>query len=228
MILYKLTDPNLVTHKGFTYTPGQWTPTLSGEGNLCGPGWYHAYTHPGLALLLNPIHANYQPCRLWEAEGEIGRTDYGLKVGVRRLRLSHELMVPTLTSEQRVTFALYAALAVYRAPRFVNWAKDWLAGTDRTQEAAAWAAWATEEEARAAAARAARAARAAEAAARAAEEAAVWEEAAAWATEAAAAAWEEAEAARAGEAAAWAAQAAAGLVAWADAALIGITWERKS
>jgi hypothetical protein len=194
MILYKLTDPNLVTHRGFTYTPGQWTPTLSGEGNLCGPGWYHAYTHPGLALLLNPIHANYQPCRLWEAEGEIGRTDYGLKVGVRRLRLSHELMVPTLTSEQRVTFALYAALAVYRTPRFVNWAENWLAGTDRTQAAARAAAWAAEA-----------------AAARAAALAPVW------AAEAAA------------RAAAWAAEAAAtDLVAWADAALIGITWERKS
>jgi hypothetical protein len=218
MILYKLTDRNLVTHKGFTYTPGVWTPEVSGNGDLCGPGWYHAYTHPGLALLLNPIHANYSPCRLWEAEGEIGLTDRGLKVGVRRLRLTHELVAPSITAEQCITFALYAALAVCFEPTFVAWAEGWLAGTDRSEEAAARATKAAEAVADVAARTAARTAWAAEAVARAAARTVTW------AAEAAAqvAAW----------AAGWAAEAAAEaaaaqLVAWADAALVGVTWERK-
>jgi hypothetical protein len=239
--LYKLTRPDLTTHNGFTYTPGVWTPEVSGNGDLCGPGWYHAYTHPGLALLLNPIHANYAPCRLWEAEGEIGLTDRGLKVGVRRLRLTHELVAPSsITAEQCITFALHAALAVCFEPTFVAWAEGWLAGTDRSEKTARAAAEAAAEAvARVALAEAAAAWAAARAAARAAEAAAAWawaeaaEVVAARAATRAARAAAEAAADVAETTAAWAAARAAAdvaavqLVAWADAALVGVTWERK-
>ena len=190
--LYKITRLDLTTYGGFQYTPKAWTPTLTGRGDICGSGWYHAYTHPGLALLLNPIHGNYSmPFRLWRAEGVIGINDHGLKVGITRLRLVQELQMPTITTESRVSFALLAALAVYpTSAAFTQWAESWLSGADRTEAAASEAS--------------AAAARAAEAAAR-----------AAWAAEASA------MAARAVEAAARAAEAAAVLIDWADAALIG-------
>ena len=67
MKLYKLTDGD-----GQTMSGTQWGPGVShsgtGEGELCGPGWIHAYEHPLIAVLLNPIHANIQNPRLWEAE----------------------------------------------------------------------------------------------------------------------------------------------------------------
>jgi len=168
--VYKLTKPDLTTYNGFQYVPGQ-TYTFPGTGELCGPGWSHAYTSPQLALLLNPIHGNYTPCRLWEAEGVVGATDLGLKIGCSTLTLRREITVPEVTTEQRVTFAISCALAVYTVPAFSAWTAAWLSGEDRTE----------------AAAEAAEAARAAAwAAARAAARAAAW--AAAWAAEAARAA----------------------------------------
>ena len=217
--LYKITRLDLTTYGGFQYTPKAWTPTLTGRGDICGSGWYHAYTHPGLALLLNPIHGNYSmPFRLWRAEGVIGINDHGLKVGITRLRLVQELQMPTITTESRVSFALLAALAVYpTSAAFTQWAESWLSGADRTEAAASEAsaaaarAAARAAEAAAVAARAGGAAEMAAMAARAAEAAAR----AAWAAEASA------MAARAVEAAARAAEAAAVLIDWADAALIG-------
>ena len=136
--LYKITRLNLTTRGGFLYEPGVWTPTLSGTGDLCGSGWYHAYTHPGLALLLNRIHANYvMPFRLWEAEGTIGLSDHGLKVGTTRLRLGRELVIPIVTTKQRVHFSILAALAVCPDPAFGRWADNWLSRANRTEAAAA-------------------------------------------------------------------------------------------
>src|SRR3990167_243694 len=136
--LYKITRLDLTTYGGFQYTPKAWTPTLTGRGDICGSGWYNAYTHPGLALLLNPIHGNYSmPFRLWRAEGVIGINDHGLKVGITRLRLVQELQMPTITTESRVSFALLAALAVYpTSAAFTQWAESWLSGADRTEAAA--------------------------------------------------------------------------------------------
>ena len=57
MKLYKLTDEKMQTYNGFQWVLGE-THETNGEGNLCGPGWLHAYTDPLLAILLNPIHAN--------------------------------------------------------------------------------------------------------------------------------------------------------------------------
>ena len=217
-MLYKITCPDLTTYQGFRYEPGVWTPTLSGTGDLCGPGWYHAYTHPGLALLLNPIHGGYHmPFRLWKAEGTIGLSDHGRKVGTTRLRLDRELAIPAVTTDQRVHFAILAALAVYPDPAFGQWTENWLSGADRTEAAATAAA----EAARAAAEAAWAAPWAVEAAATAATEAAraaVWaaaEEARAAGWAAGEAAWAAAEAAR--EAAGWAALA---LPKWAETALI--------
>ena len=57
MQLYKLTDDS-----GRTYNNTQWsegsTHTASGDGDMCRQGWIHAYTHPLLAVLLNPIQLN--------------------------------------------------------------------------------------------------------------------------------------------------------------------------
>src|SRR3989304_4485465 len=69
MNAYKLTDQQMRTYGDCQWTLGEWKET-SGEGNLCGPGWLHFYTHPLLAALLNPIHANIQNPRLFRVEAE--------------------------------------------------------------------------------------------------------------------------------------------------------------
>jgi hypothetical protein len=167
--LYKLTDQDNRTYNKTLWGPNV-THKTSGKGKLCGPGWLHAYTSWELALLLNPIHANFHKPRLWLAEGSVGKTDRGLKVGTSQLTTLMELPIPTVSNEQRAVFALLCAKVVYKDSVFVDWATDWILGKGRTAEAAAEAAARTA--ARTAALTAARAtwtARTAWAAARAAE-----------------------------------------------------------
>jgi len=185
--LYKLTDKDDRTQGGCQWGPGV-EHSGTGEGELCGPGWIHAYEHPLLAILHNPIHANFDPTtmHLWECEGEISKRDGQIKCGCKTLRTIREMPVPAVTLEQRVKYAILCALKVNTDAGFSAWAAAWLSGQDRTGQSAERMAWA---------------ARAAADAARAAEEAA-----------------DAAEAARSALAAAWAAADAADAAAWARAA----------
>jgi hypothetical protein len=197
MKLYKLTSKD-----GRSYCGCQWganvVHTTDGKGDLCGPGYLHAYTDLLLAVLLNPIHAGLRDPQAWEAEGEVKRTDRGLKVGCTTLKTVKQIPLPEITTEQRVRFGILCAKKVCHDPSWNAWATAWLDGSDRSEAAAAAARKAAEW-----AAEAAR--KAAEWAAEAARKAAEWAaEAAEWAAEAA-----EAEAAEwAAEAAEWAAEAA--------------------
>lgn len=162
--LYKLTDQDGYTRRDYD-NACLWGEDVShsgtGKGELCGPGYIHAYTHPLLAVLLNPIHAKFHSPRLWEAEGKIAKSDRGLKVGCVTLKTIREMPLPVVTTEQRVRFAILCAKAMCTDATWLAWANGWLDGTDRTARAeAAWAA-----EAARAAARAAEAAEAAWAAA---------------------------------------------------------------
>ena len=190
MKLYKLTN-----EKDWTHGDCQWgeniTHETSGEGNLCGPGYTHWYTDPLLAILLNPIHGDFDlaSAHLWEGEGEVVQNDHGLKVGCAKATTLRRIELPHITPTQKVRFAILCAKVVVTDPEWNRWADNWLSGKDRMAQEAAWAA---EVAARAAeAAEAAWAARAAEA---------VWAARAAWAAEVAA--WAAQEAAEA----AWAAQ----------------------
>ena len=134
--LYKLTDRD-----GQTWGGTQWGPGVShsgtGKGELCGPGWIHAYEHPLVAVLMNPIHANFKNPRLWEAEGEVGLRDGQLKCGCKTLTTVREIPLPEITTEMRVRFAIMCAKDVCAADIAWNaWADKWLSGEDRTQAAA--------------------------------------------------------------------------------------------
>lgn len=166
MTCYKFTDS-----KHQTYGQTQWRPGVThsgtGQGGLCGPGWIHAYTDPDLAVLFAPANVDFKNPVLWRCEG-IGesRTD-GLKIGYQSLTTLEIIPTPEWTTEDRVKFAIYCALEVYKKESFVRWAKRWLSGKGRSAEAAwaeTWGAppiaaaalWSAWEMARAQAARAAR------------------------------------------------------------------------
>ncbi len=168
--LYKLTDGD-----GQTWGGTQWWPGVShsgtGKGELCGPGWIHAYEHPLIAVLMNPIHARFRTPRLWEAEGEVGLRNGQLKCGCKTLTIIREIPLPAVTTEMRVRFAILCAKEVCADLPWNAWADKWLSGEDRSEAAAgaaagaAWAAWAAEAAAWAAEAAAAAAQTAAGAAA---------------------------------------------------------------
>jgi len=123
MELYKLTDSQGYTHnknckwgKGITNTVAE-----NNRGKkLCSNQVIHAYTNPNLALLLNPIHANYHNARLYEAEGEIKVQDWG-KVGVWELTTVKRFKLPgwyknkSIRKKVQVQFSVLCAKAVLKS-----------------------------------------------------------------------------------------------------------------
>ena len=205
---WKLTDENCRTHGGRAWVVGEWAEAKPGRLEPCSDTALHGYTHPLLAVLLNPLHGNFAKTRLWEAEFEGKVRCDGLKVWGRKQRILRELPLPVFTKHQWVVFAILATRLVLKPgalPIWDTWADNYLAGKRQPAEAS----------------RAARASRAAAWAARAASEDAAWaavraaSEAAAWAAGAAAE-----DAKNTYWAAAWAARAAwaAGIDALAFAA----------
>lgn len=181
--VFKLTSAKLTTHRNTLWTPGVWCEA-SGVGDLCSPGWLHCYTHPLLAVLLDPIHGDFgSSAKLWEAEADgAEKDDNGLKLGVQRLRLVREIDLPRISREERVRWAILCALEVYPSGAWKEWARGWLSRSGRAVRAAANAAaeaWAARDAAEARAGERAAAARAGAAAAeawtaRSAAEAAAW------------------------------------------------------
>ena len=110
----------------------------------------HAYTHPLLAVLLNPIYGIYEKPKLWRCEGEIVADDHALTVGVKTLTTSDEISLPTMTTEQRISFAIRCAQQVSQNEKWNEWAESWLGGQTRsalavehmTIEEIPWVAWA--------------------------------------------------------------------------------------
>lgn len=134
--LCKLTDENDQTY-GDTVWGENVTHTASGYGGLCAEGWIHYYDDPLLAVLLNPIHANFKSPHLWGVEVN-GRTkkDHGLKFGTTSLTTIKRIPLPKITLEQKVIFGILCAMEVYHEEEFQRWGEHWIDGSDRSAEAA--------------------------------------------------------------------------------------------
>ena len=139
MTLYKLTNENDQTHGGMQWGENV-THTASGKGELCGPGFIHAYTDPVLAVLLNPIGADFRNPHLWIAEGKIVKDDRGLKCGTVKLTTVRRMDLPTVTTVHRIAFAILCTKQVYANKQWNQWADKWLSGKNRAAAAAASAA----------------------------------------------------------------------------------------
>jgi hypothetical protein len=149
MKCYKLTDENMQTWNNTKWVLGEWHEPYyrDATANLCSGAWLHGYLDPVLAVLLNPIHADFNTPRLFEAEakGEI-KYDGQLKFGCQKMRIVKELALPKIPLVKRVEFAIKLALKIYKNKDFVKWANNWLNDSDRSAESAnaaydaAWAA----------------------------------------------------------------------------------------
>ena len=141
LIKYKLTDSAGYTQNNTLWTPGR-TNRATGEGaGLCSDAVIHFYDSPLVAVLLNPTHANIANPLLWEIEVDGVVAHDGTKGGTKTATTIRQMQLPVISTNQRIRFAIFCALAVYEEPDFVAWANNWLSGKDRTAaEAAAWAA----------------------------------------------------------------------------------------
>jgi len=136
-IRYKLTTQDLTTYANTKWVLNEWKET-SGKGELCTKGWLHCYTHPLLAILLNPIHANINSPKLFKCEVEGKRlTDNGRKEGWTRMRIIEEMEIPQLSLINKVAFGILCALEGCKNKKFVLWANNWLENKDRSKESAA-------------------------------------------------------------------------------------------
>ena len=136
MKAYKLTDQN-----GQTINKTQWGEgiehTATGiDNNLCSDGWIHFYTSPLLAVLLNPIHANFKNPKLWECETSGEEIHEPLKSGCKTLKTLREIPLPTITTTQKVAFAILCAKKVCKSKDWNVWADNWLSNKDRSKDAA--------------------------------------------------------------------------------------------
>ena len=135
-IVYKLTDEHNQT-KDNTKWGNNVSHTAKGKGKeLCSDGWIHYYTHPLLAVLLNPIHANFITTKLWEAEASGKIINEPLKSGCKTLRTIKEIPLPEISRVQRVAFGILCAKEVYDDKAWNSWADKWLSGEDRSNESA--------------------------------------------------------------------------------------------
>jgi hypothetical protein len=125
MKIYKLTTVENKTRKG-RYNETRWgkevTVTIPKEERknvMCGEGILHAYTNINLALLMNPIHADFavEEFNIWEAEGELVADGWD-KCGCHQLTTVRQLDIPLwfIDEETRkdiiVMFAVLCAEAV--------------------------------------------------------------------------------------------------------------------
>ena len=172
-IVFKLTDKFSRT-KYNTQWGNNVSHAAKGDGKeLCSNGWIHYYTHPLIAVLMNPIHADFASPKLWEAEASGKIINEALKSGCKTLTTIKEIPLPEISRVQRVAFGILCAKEVCKGKAWNKWADKWLSGEDRSKESAANAARAYDAAAYAAYAAAASAATHAASAARVAARAAV-------------------------------------------------------
>jgi hypothetical protein len=133
---YKLTDKNMCTYNGTQWEIGV-PQKLTIEGNrLCSNNVFHFCHSPEQAVFFNPSRFFIQSPRLFECEAEDIVAENEVKGGCKSLKLTKELPLPEISTEQRVEIAVRCALEVYILSTFVEWAENWLNGKNRSTEAA--------------------------------------------------------------------------------------------
>jgi len=148
MRLYKLTDAYGYTRGGTKWGPGITHAAASNPGkpltarSLCTRRVIHAYTSPLLAVLMNPVHADFIAPKLWIADGIGEAISDGLKVGVKKLTIIREIPLPDVTDEHCMRFAILCAKRVTHSREWKKWADNWLSGRNHeiesAKEAKAW------------------------------------------------------------------------------------------
>jgi len=135
-IVYKLTDKF-----GQTRSNTQWGNNIShtawgDDKELCSNGWIHYYTHPLIAVLMNPIHADFKSPKLWEAEASGEIINEPLKSGCKTLTTIKEIPLPEISGVQKIAFGILCTKEVYDDKAWKVWADKWLSGEVRSNETA--------------------------------------------------------------------------------------------
>jgi hypothetical protein len=138
----KLTNKNNKTRNDFQWGENV-THTATGSGKeLCSDGFIHFYIDPLIAVIFNPIHANFENPNLWECETYGEEIHEPVKSGCKTLTTIKQIPLPEVTLTQKIAFAILCAKEIYKDENWNKWADGWLNGKDRSSTAA-YAAYAT-------------------------------------------------------------------------------------
>jgi hypothetical protein len=131
----------MTTHGNFKWKIGRVYNT-NGKGELCSPGWLHAYKSSLLAVLHNPIHANFVSYKLFKADTLDGyiKQDNQMKLGSNKMKLIEEIPIPEININQKIAYGILCAKEIYKDKKFNEWANNWLSGKDRSRKSAIRAA----------------------------------------------------------------------------------------
>ena len=133
----KLTDLNGQTHGGMQWGENV-THRAEGDGTaFCSPDLIHFYSDPLLAVLHNPIHANFKKFLLWEVEAEEPvYNDHGLKYGAKAVTTIKVIPTPDIPLDAKVRYGILCGKVAYQESSWNEWADNWLSGKDRSFPAA--------------------------------------------------------------------------------------------
>ena len=121
---------------------GNVTHHAEGQGSkFYSDDYIYVYDNPLVAVLLNPIHANFPWPLLWEEDAVDVQSDRGLKFGAKEVTTLRQIPVPEISTEQTVRFGILCALAVSKKAQFQSWAEAWLSKTYKAHEVTEWAEW---------------------------------------------------------------------------------------
>jgi|GEM_PF-3453889 hypothetical protein len=133
MTRYLLTNAENHTWRGSHVCPGQSILASNTEENVLTRNAEELGDSPLVAIMLNPWHAQIDHQKMLELE--IGRNDLD-EIGSSTNVVVRETTVPSVTTDQKIVFALMTIQEVYGNPVFKCWADDWISGSDRSAEAA--------------------------------------------------------------------------------------------
>ena len=139
MKVYKLVTQDMKSAMGMMDWEIGKRVSVGGELEMCHNG-IHVYSHPMVAVFLNPIHCGIKnPIMLECTTGCKSMGDAGKWV-VRSVTPKRKIEVPEMTREHKVATAILCVMEIYKEKKWVGWANGWLGDKDRTPAAAAYAA----------------------------------------------------------------------------------------
>ena len=132
---YKLTKTDQTTRNNTKFKIGVPVHAIGTGTKLCSNGWIHFYVNPVLAVLMNPIHANFDPFLLFECETSDKELHEPLKSGCKTLTITKQISIPIVTITNRIAFGILCAKCVYKNVEWNIWADKWLSNTSESRSA---------------------------------------------------------------------------------------------
>jgi hypothetical protein len=133
MARYLLTDAENHTWRGSTIYPGHSVFSSNTPDNIVSTNADEMGESALMAIMLNPWHSQLEQRKMLELEFSqisVVKSDPRISMLVR------ETQVPSVTTDQKIVFALMVIQEVYKNEVFCNWSENWISGNDRSPESA--------------------------------------------------------------------------------------------